>query len=187
MRASIINKLKRLDTCNDAIEWAEEYPTFQVAWDSCQRGDWMAWLLGKFAGKPESRKRKKLVLTLCDCDAMIIKYSASKNRNVLRRYLRLARAWARGKVTIDRVYAVELAIEANGIISTADADIYAAIYAAVSVASVADASIRAFLAVSAVASAAPSSAEYDKIISHCARMIRKQYPKPPSLQIRRTK
>jgi hypothetical protein len=43
-------KLKELDACDGpdgAIEWAKDYDTLQQAWDNCQRGDWMLWLINK--------------------------------------------------------------------------------------------------------------------------------------------
>jgi hypothetical protein len=40
-------KLKELDACDEAIEWAKDYDNLQQAWDNCQRGDWMIWLINK--------------------------------------------------------------------------------------------------------------------------------------------
>jgi len=40
-------KLKELDACDDAIQWAKDYDTLQQAWDNCQRSDWMFWLINK--------------------------------------------------------------------------------------------------------------------------------------------
>ena len=41
--------LVRLNACEEALEWAEALPddtTPEAAWTACERGDWLAWLLG---------------------------------------------------------------------------------------------------------------------------------------------
>ena len=56
--------LTRIGACKEAKNWldAEERPTAQAAWDACERGDWMLWILGRLSwhdgdpfGKPEHR------------------------------------------------------------------------------------------------------------------------------------
>ena len=60
-------KLKELGACKNAVEWADKFTTAQEAWDACERGDWMLWLLGKLSGSPRSKSRKKLVLASVKC------------------------------------------------------------------------------------------------------------------------
>jgi hypothetical protein len=67
MRTGTLKKLEKLRPCSHALDWAKGFDTAQAAWDACERGDWMLWLLGKKAGKPGSAKRKKLVLAACKC------------------------------------------------------------------------------------------------------------------------
>ena len=62
MKNSIIRKLKKLGVCGEAIEYAKTQKSRQAAWDNCERGDWMLWLVGKKVGKPETPSRKKLLL-----------------------------------------------------------------------------------------------------------------------------
>lgn len=57
-------KLLSLNACSDAREWAEQQPDAQTAWNTCERGDWMLWLLGKLSGPVGSPERKRLVF-LC--------------------------------------------------------------------------------------------------------------------------
>jgi len=63
----IIEKLIGMSACDEGVEYARSYRTMQEAWDRCERGDWMLWLLGRLAGPPESKSRKKLVLAACAC------------------------------------------------------------------------------------------------------------------------
>ena len=37
--------LIEMKACHEAVQWAQEYPTAQAAWDACRRPDWMFWLL----------------------------------------------------------------------------------------------------------------------------------------------
>jgi len=69
--------LKKLQACHGAIKWANDYPTLQQAWNVCERGDQMLWLLGKQSGSPESESRKKLLLTVCKCARVSLKYIKS--------------------------------------------------------------------------------------------------------------
>jgi hypothetical protein len=44
----IIKILDKLRACEDALEWLKGLPegtTPQAAWEACERGDWMLWLL----------------------------------------------------------------------------------------------------------------------------------------------
>lgn len=61
------DKLKRLHACADAQVWIDTQPDEATAWQACDRGDWMLWLIGKQSGPPESDGRKKLVLCACEC------------------------------------------------------------------------------------------------------------------------
>jgi len=39
--------LVRTRACSDAVMWAREQPSYEVAWESCERGDWLLWLAGR--------------------------------------------------------------------------------------------------------------------------------------------
>src|SRR3990172_2614405 len=36
--------------CEDAIKWLETQPDFETAWNVCERGDWMWWVLRHLEG-----------------------------------------------------------------------------------------------------------------------------------------
>ena len=57
-----INKLEELDACSEAIGWVETQETIEQAWQNCERGDWLLWLIGKL-----DIDRKRLVLAACEC------------------------------------------------------------------------------------------------------------------------
>jgi len=88
-------KLKEINACFDAIQWAENYTSLQKAWDNCERGDWILWLIGKQAGKPESKSRKKLVLTACKCARLALKHVPKNEKRPLKA-IQTAEKWAKG-------------------------------------------------------------------------------------------
>lgn len=156
------DELVKLIACKEAVEFGEEYRTFQAAWDKCDRGDWMLWFCGKRAGKPESTKRKKLVLAACGCARLALKYT--KDPRVLK-CIEVAETWARGKATIEEL------IEARSAAASAAA------YAASAAASAAYASASA--AYAAYAASDAHAAARQKILKACADIVRKHYPKVP--------
>ena len=174
MDKKVILKLKKMGACKDAIEWAKSYPTKQAAWDACERADYMLWLLGKLVKVQESPQHKKLVLVVCDCASTALKYTG-KYRKVALSALRFARAWAKGKATIEQVktaadaaaYAASAsaAAAADAAYAVSDAAAYAASYAAADAAayaaSYADAAYAADAASASASAAAAADAAYD--------------------------
>ena len=77
--------LRRLNACGEAVEWSRSYPDISAAWQACERGDWMLWLIGRAdcgkpfswligradCGKPFSEKRKPLVRCACACARIV--------------------------------------------------------------------------------------------------------------------
>jgi len=64
----LIEKLESIHACGDAVKWVKSCPakTDQEVWSTCERGDWMLWLIGAVA-RNDTVKRKRLVLTACKC------------------------------------------------------------------------------------------------------------------------
>ena len=60
------DKLAALTPCSPAVEWAREQPSAATAWETCRRGDWMLWLVGKLdTSAPYSDERRTIVATAC--------------------------------------------------------------------------------------------------------------------------
>jgi len=190
--------LRKIGACSAAVKWAEQYPTLQKAWDVCERGDWMLWLVGKLSGEIRSEKRKQLVLTTCKCARLSLHYIHKDELRPLKA-IETAEQWARGEngITIQQVsaaasaayaayaaaYAAYAAASAAASAAYAAYSAYAAAsaaadaaYAAYSAASAASAADAADAAVSAVAKAAPI-----KTLRKCAKIVRKYYPKAPRI------
>jgi hypothetical protein len=118
--------LQALGACEDAMQWAKGFTSFDDAWKACPRGDWMLWLLGKLAGPPEGDARRRLVRAAVSCArTALVHVKDEKSRAATKRCLDVALAWSKGKATIEQLRGARLAA-ATGY---ADAVAYAA-YAA---------------------------------------------------------
>ena len=93
--------LHELGACSSAVEWAHG-KTLHVVWNTCNRGDWLLWLVGKMADKNGWPTRKQLVLAACACAEQALKY-VPKGEDRPKKAIQTARAWARGKATIKEV------------------------------------------------------------------------------------
>lgn len=155
-------KLRKLWACGEAIRWCEEgkFPTLEKAWQSCERGDWMLWLIGKLSSEPTSDNRKRLVLVACECARLALPYVEKGEARPLQA-IEMAERWANGDdtVTLEMVRAA------------ANAAAYAAANAA------ANAAYAAYAAANAAYAAANA-----KIQKECADIVRKHYPKAPSIK-----
>ena len=162
-----ITYLKKLNACNEAVEWAKDYPTLQQAWNNCERGDWMLWLAGKQSGTPETKSRKKLVLAACKCARLSLKHVPKGERRPIKA-IQTAEKWANG----------DSSITLQDVRNAADAAAYAA-YAAAYAAYAADAAAAAAADTAAAAAYAADAAAdaRSKVLKKCADIVRKDYPK----------
>ena len=181
--------------CSDAVQWARTQPDLRTAWSACERGDWMLWLAGYYAGSAGSDARRPLVLATCDCAGLARPHWREWDVPVLERALDTARRWARGEAGVtladvradadaaaDAAYAADAyaawaafyAAAAWAAFYTADAAFYAA----------ADAAWAAFYAVADAADAAyDADAAADarsRALRDCADIVRRYYPEPPA-------
>ena len=153
------------NACSNAVEWARSQKSAAAAWKSCERGDWMLWLLGKLSGEPESASRKKLVLAACSCARLSLKY-VRKGEDRPRIAIETAERYARGEVlTMDDVRKAAAAASASAASAAA---------AAAYVAYVADA-----------AAAAAAYVARKTTFKKCADIVREHYPQPPRLSAQR--
>ena len=155
--APFVDDLNTLNACEDAVEWAGEYKSLGAAWDVCQRGDWMLWLVGRMAGPSESDSRKAIVLCCCECARLALKH-VPNGEDRPRLAIEAAERWAKdeGGTLIDVRAAADAAYD---YVDAADATAYAAAYAA--------------------AARAATAAARNHTLSECADIVRKHYPNPP--------
>ena len=174
--------LVELKACSEAREWASG-KSLAAVWKTCKRGDWLLWLCGKMADKPNWPTHKEVVLAACDCAELSLKHVPPGEERP-RKCLETVRAWATGNATIREVRTARAAAHA-----AAYAAAYAA-YAAASAAYAADAAASdASDAYAADAAYAAASAAYaadaaayattttyarTKTLAKCAVLVRKR-------------
>lgn len=170
-------KLVKLNACREAVDYAKQHKTLQSAWNACERGDWLLWLLGKLSGSPESQSRRDLVLMACACARLSLKHVRKGEKRPLQA-IKTAERWAKREAGVsleDVRYAAAAAYAA------ATADAYAATAAAYAAADAAYASFDAAYASFAAAYASFAAAR-TPTLSQCADIVRKMHPKAPRLK-----
>jgi hypothetical protein len=138
-------KLEKLNACSDAVEYVKTQKSPILAWQNCERGDWMLWL-----AKRLEVDDKKLTMAKAMCAKQVehlMKDQRSKDA------LQACFDYVNGKITREQLniaYAAAAAYAAD-----ADAAAYAAAYAAYAAAAAdADADAAAYAAAYATYAAA---------------------------------
>jgi len=134
--------LTRMSACDGAVEWARTQPSYAVAWRRCARPDWLLWLAGRCCRT--LAQRRALVLAACDCAETALRFvPAGEVRPA--EAIRVARAWCRGRTTLEavRVAAYDAAAAVAAYAAAASAAVAAAYAAAAAAAPNADATTRA--------------------------------------------
>ena len=186
-------KLEEMNACSKAVEWSMQFSSLQKAWDKCDRGDWMFWLLGMKCDT--INQRKLLTLTACQCARISLKYVKKGEKRPLKA-IRTAERWAKDdpKVSLEDVqkaaayaaaaaapttaYAADAAYGA-AYVAAAAADAATAATTAAAYAAAATAAAVAAYDAAYVAAAATAAAARIKTFKKCADIVRKHYPKAP--------
>jgi hypothetical protein len=97
-----VEELKKINACEDAIEWCETQPDLEMAWRVCTRGDWMLWLAGKLSGPPGDG-RKQLVACAMEVAMLARQYASPDVQTAMDRCERAVSSWADGRCTLEDV------------------------------------------------------------------------------------
>ena len=151
--------LIELNACSEAREWASG-KSLAVVWKTCKRGDWLLWLCGKMADKPNWPTHKEVVLAACDCAELSLKH-VSSGENRPRKCIEITRAWAAGNATIHEVRTARAAASAAYADAAAKAAAYAAEAAYAAATAAAYAAYAAYAASAAYAAANAANAAYN--------------------------
>ena len=158
--------LIELGACEEAKDWARGMD-FATVWSTCERGNWMLWLLSQMIDKSEWLSHKQVILIACDCAEASLKYvKAGETRPA--DCIAITRRWVLGLATIEEVkearnaaYAAYAAAAAAAYANVAYAAAAYAAYAAAAYANVAYAAAAyAAAAYAAYAAAAAAAAAY---------------------------
>lgn len=159
-----IEDIEKLNPCHDGIEWLREQKSPAKAWQICERGDWMLWLIGKQVVGKESKLRKRIVLCACDCARLALKHVPEDEHRPLIA-IETAEAWANGGMTTAK-QASAAAADAAYAAACAAAAYAAAAYAAAT-----------YAAAAAAAADAAAAATRGKTLAACAAIVRRHFPR----------
>lgn len=96
-----VEQLVSLCACTDAIEFASQFDSLVEAWQACERGDWMLWLVGRMINcEPWSEGRKPLLACALDC-ADTVKHLRGRYSDEIGRAVEVLRQWIRGEVSTE--------------------------------------------------------------------------------------
>jgi len=180
-----IRALKSLGACDSAIEFASQFETLDAAWQACERGDWMLWLVGKTTkGKPWSDERKLLVKCAMECAETVKHLWSESQKTKVEAAVTVIKNWCDGNALVED--AQQARLELKNIAVAADAAYaaaaYAAAYAAAAYAAAYAAAAAAYAAADAAAYAAiAAAAAADDVQKKCADIVRSHFPHAPSL------
>jgi hypothetical protein len=173
--------LKRLDACQDAVDWVEEHGgTAAECWHDCARGDWMNWLLVYDQKKFHITKRQ-LVGALAECARLSLKYYEAEypDDKRVRECLDTCKRYSQGKATGKEL---DSSASATTTYATYDTATYAT-YAATSASAAAGSSATSagYTAEYAAHAAYVAYVAYDyasrtKTLKQCANILRKHFP-----------
>ena len=169
-----LKPIQALGPCQEAMEWADQFNSLQEAWDACESGSWMVWLVASVAaGEQGSPERRQLVLVACECARLTLPYVPAGEIRP-RQAIETAEAWARGEATLEQVWAAGDAARA------AAWDAGDAAWAAARDAAWA-AGDAAWAAARDAARAAAWAAAWPATLRQCADIVRRHYPEAPDL------
>ena len=89
-------KLEKLGACEDAVDWASQVSSLGEAWDSCERADWLLWLVAR------TSRRELVTLAACAC-ARTVLHLVPEGEERPRLAIETAEAWTRCEATTDEV------------------------------------------------------------------------------------
>jgi hypothetical protein len=163
---TLVDRITRFLPCEEATDWLSGHSDPQQAWEACERGDWMLWLLGHLSGPPLSEGRRPLVLAACECARLTLPHT--KDGRVLV-CIETAERWAGGEASAEELREAQADADAYAA-AAADADAYAAAAADAYAAAAADADAYA-----------DADAARKKTQAECAVIVRRHYPKAPDV------
>ena len=142
--------------CAEARLWLNTQTDPHVAWEMCERPDWMIWF-----ARRRSVERKVLVRIACDCARTALRF-VPEGEDRPRLAIETAERWTRNEATIDEVRAAAAAAAAAAYVADADAAADA----------VADAAAAADAADAAAAAAADAAADAVAAAAYVAAYVK---------------
>ena len=97
------DKLAELDACEEAIEWCTTQPDLATAWATCERSDWLFWLLRKCGPRTDEAKRQYQQIAIEIARSVLHLVPAGEERPRLA--IEAAEKYLRGEISGDELIA----------------------------------------------------------------------------------
>ena len=160
------------NACSLGLEYAQKFTTFDKFYQSCERGDWLLWFIGKLVNRSDNSQLRMLVLAKARC-AKLAKHLMKDERSI--RAVETAERFGLGTATMKEL--TEAAAYATAAYAAAAEVAAAAAYAAAADAAAyaayaAAAAEAAEVAADAAEVAADAAVVRKKILQQCAEVVR---------------
>jgi len=155
------DNLIKIEACREAVKWVNG-KGFKKSWATCERGDWMAWYIGRNKDKFGLSDMRLITLAKVKT-ANLVKHLMKDKRSL--KALKVAENFANGIATREELdnaaaAAAEAAASAAAVYAASAAAVYAAVYAAEAAAEAAAVYAASASAVYAAVYAAEAAAVY---------------------------
>jgi len=157
MNTEIIQELKSMGACSEAVVWASQFSSPQEVWDKCGKSAWMLWYLRK---KGEIEKKIFVQLAIEFAERVLDKFEEKYSQERPRLAIEAAKKWVLEQSEENRIAAAYAAAYASAAVDAADAADAAAAATAYAAASAAASAAYASAAYAAYAAYAASAAAY---------------------------
>jgi hypothetical protein len=152
-------KLRSLDACSEAVEWAKTQKSAKAAWDSCKRGDWMLWIVGRTINcNPWTDGRKPLLACSLDCAETAKRHWPKTHAKKIAAAIAVLRSWIAGEATVEQAKEAKQELWSGVAAAYADAADADAAYASAAYAAAAHAAYAAYAYADAAYGAAYAAA-----------------------------
>ena len=127
VKISLARRLALLEACPEAIEWVGRKKA-QSAWDKCERGDWMMWLIQRCEIKDGSPEHKSVIRCSIDFAKLSLpeweKYSSTREPHLaIEAAERFVNEWSQEAGSAARAAVYSAADSAGSAARSAQADI----------------------------------------------------------------
>jgi hypothetical protein len=105
MNAAEFTKLCRSHhACTEGLAWIKGKSLAEF-WQTCDRADWMLWIVGQMAGEKGWPTQQEIVLVACLCAGTALPIFEKKypKDDRPRKAIEAARSWAKGELDIEEV------------------------------------------------------------------------------------
>jgi hypothetical protein len=179
MSKNFLYELRAQGACPPALEWLEKenFESLDAAWNACERGDWMLWLVGITTDRNDDLQLRALTLAKARCAAHALLFMRDeRSRNAVA----VAEQYGLGNATRAELdSAADAAADAAAFAAFASAFAYFAASAASAAADAAFATADAAFATADAASA--SAAAHRASLAQSAIKVRSVFPNPPKI------